>query len=57
MTTTRSARSKFTITNTIETPETGDASNMVLWLSLFGASMSGTLGAAYVALKKKKEQE
>lgn len=48
---------KFTITNTIETPDTGDASNMALWLSLFGASMTGTLGAAYVSLKKKKEQE
>ena len=55
--TTARSDNKFTITNTIETPETGDASNMVLWLSLFGASMSGTLGAAYVALKKKKEQE
>ena len=47
------SENKVTITNTIKTPETGDANNMALWLSLFGVSMSGTLAAAYVSLKKK----
>ena len=48
---------KITITNTLNTPDTGDMSNVGLWMSLFGASMAGTLGAAYVSLKKKKEEE
>ena len=47
---------KVTITNS-KTPDTGDMSNVTLWMSLFGASMAGTLGAAYVSLKKKKEEE
>ncbi|MBR2792400.1 MAG: Cna B-type domain-containing protein [Erysipelotrichaceae bacterium] len=51
------SENKVTITNTMKTPETGDANNMALWLSLFGVSMSGTLAAAYVSLKKKKEEE
>ena len=50
------SENKVTITNTIKTPETGDASNMALWMSLFGVSMSGTLAAAYVSLKKKRNQ-
>lgn len=51
------SNNKVTITNTVKTPETGDMSNVGLWMSLFGASMAGTLGAAYVSLKKKKEEE
>ncbi|MBR6836785.1 MAG: Cna B-type domain-containing protein, partial [Oscillospiraceae bacterium] len=50
------SENKFTITNS-KTPDTGDVSDITLWLTLFGASMSGTLGAAYVSLKKKKEEE
>ncbi|MBR2700683.1 MAG: hypothetical protein IKE77_01200, partial [Erysipelotrichaceae bacterium] len=38
-------------------PETSDASNMALWLASFGVSVVNSLGLAYVAIKKRKEEE
>ncbi|MBQ9036146.1 MAG: Cna B-type domain-containing protein [Erysipelotrichaceae bacterium] len=55
--TTAQSENKTTITNTIKSPETGDNSNLTLWLTLLGVSATGVAGAAYVTAKKKKEDE
>ena len=39
-----------------EVPNTGDTRNLSMWISAFGASMSGALAMTYVALKKKDEE-
>lgn len=48
---------KFIVTNSIKSPETGDNSNLTLWLTLLGVSGAGAAGAAYVTAKKRKEDE
>ena len=48
---------KFTVTNTINPPETSDASGIGMWLTLFGVSVTNSLGLAYVSLKRKKEEQ
>ena len=40
-----------------DVPETSDASNMKLWVTMFALATTNSLGLAYVSMKRKKEEE